>query len=236
MWKQMCQRWKSQMKAWSSFPLLFVAVITLHFTFYHILSHIAVQVVIQCLPFPRLPSSYVLTLPPISPHSSPYFLSFLLPSSFHPSFRSLLIFFLPMLPLFCRFPQSPLFHIKLFFIEAHAAWNSIPPGAAGWNTRLFWAPAKQMLALGVPPETSLHAFLFSLPFSLFLQPSCYLSYIYVLLIFMLFVSSLSIQFIVWSLILLTLNLTLSDSLSSSRVCPASPLSNFLHHNLFVWWP
>lgn len=65
--------------------------------------------------------------------------------------------FLPLLPLFLRFPPSPLFHIKLFFIEAHAAWNSIPPGAAGWNTRLFWAQAKQMLALGVPPETSLHA-------------------------------------------------------------------------------
>lgn len=80
-------------------------------------------------------------------------------------FLSLLISFLPMLPLFLRFPPSPLFHIKLFFIEAHAAWNSIPPGTAGWNTRLFWAPAKQMLVLGVPPEISLHAsliFFFSL--------------------------------------------------------------------------
>ena len=83
--------------------------------------------------------------------------------------------FLPLLPLFLRFPPSPLFHIKLFFIEAHAAWNSIPPGAAGWNTRLFWAPAKQMLALGVPPETSLHASLFFLPFSLSLSLSFSLS-------------------------------------------------------------
>lgn len=85
-------------------------------------------------------------------------------------FLSLLISFLPMLPLFLRFPPSPLFHIKLFFIEAHAAWNSIPPGTAGWNTRLFWAPAKQMLVLGVPPEISLHASLFffflALPHSL----------------------------------------------------------------------
>lgn len=68
--------------------------------------------------------------------------------------------FLPMLPLLLRFPPYPLFHIKLFFIEAHAAWNSIPPGAVGWNTRLFWAQAKQMLALGVQPETSLRASLF----------------------------------------------------------------------------
>lgn len=84
-------------------------------------------------------------------------------------FLSLLISFLPMLPLFLRFPPSPLFHIKLFFIEAHAAWNSIPPGTAGWNTRLFWAPAKQMLVLGVPPEISLHAsliFFLALPHSL----------------------------------------------------------------------
>lgn len=90
--------------------------------------------------------------------------------------------FLSLLPFFLWFPPSPLFHIKLFFIEAHAAWNSIPPGAAGWNTRLFWAQAKQMLALGVPPETSLHASLLyslspTLPLSLvfFFTLTCILS-------------------------------------------------------------
>lgn len=133
-------------------------------------------------------------LPHVSPHSSSGFLS----SSTFPypslprSFLSLLPSFLPLLPLFLRFPPSPLFHIKLFFIEAHAAWNSIPPGAAGWNTRLFWAQAKQMLALGVPPETSLHASFFfssslsfhslSLSFSLCLylvSPSLWLSCFFV---------------------------------------------------------
>lgn len=128
----------------------------------------------------------------MSPPSSPLFpqilyscspLSFSLP----PSFLSLLLSFLPLLPLFLRVPPSPFFHIKLFFIEAHAAWNSIPPGAAGWNTRLFWALAKQMLALGVPPETSLHAFLF---FSLSLSLSLSLYLVSPSLTFMLFVSSL----------------------------------------------
>lgn len=93
--------------------------------------------------------------------------------------------FLSLLPLFLLFPPSPLFHIKLFFIEVHAAWNSIPPGTAGWNTRLFWAPAKQMLALGVPPETRLHAFLFfSLSLSLPLLLSCLIFFPVVLCLYL----------------------------------------------------